>query len=126
VTASKRPPYEVRRAETCGLQKPHIQPNAPSILPERGWLNKKVSMMKKVTLAVVTAAAIAASAVVPTSFAYAAPATPHYKPLICMALPTLDVCNPPKPVVHHHHAMKPVKKPMKPMKPMKPTKPKKP
>lgn len=78
--------------------------------------------MKKVTLAALTAAAIAASAVVP-NLAYAAPATPHYKPLICMVFPKADACLPPKPMKPikpvHHHAMKP----MKPAKPMKPKKP---
>lgn len=65
--------------------------------------------MKKVSLAL-TVATIALSAIVPTSFAYAAPA-PHYKPLICMFLPTVDVCTPPKPVMHHHHHMMMKKKP---------------
>ena len=73
-----------------------------STLPKKGLAEQKGFMMKKVTLATVTAAAIAASAIVP-SFAYAAPApAPHYKPLICIFLP-LDICTPPKPVVHHHH-----------------------
>jgi hypothetical protein len=72
-------------------------------LPEPGLAKQKGFTMKTVTLAALTAAAIAASAIVP-SVAYAAPA-PHYKPLICMLLPTIDVCTPPKPVMHHHHMM---------------------
>ena len=60
-------------------------------------------MNRNVTLAALTAAVIAASAVLPTAAAFAAPAAPHYKPLICMLVPTLDVCVPPKPVMHHHH-----------------------
>ena len=62
-------------------------------------------------LAVLTAAAIAAGSIAATTgdaFA-AAPATPHYKPLICIFLP-LDICAPaPKKVDHHkkvvHHKM---------------------
>ena len=59
-------------------------------------------------LAVLTAAAIAAGAIAATTgdaFA-AAPAKPHYKPLICIFIP-FDFCTPkPAPMkVHHHHKM---------------------
>ena len=95
------------------VTKGHYPANRPNPrCQKRGWLNKKGFKMKKVTLAALTAAAIAASAIVPTSFAYAAPApAPHYRPLICMLLPTIDVCMPPKPVVHHHHHTMMKKKP---------------
>jgi hypothetical protein len=75
-------------------------------------------MRKNLTLAAVTAVAIAASSIAMTTGAFAAaPVTPHYKPLMCIFFPSMDVCNPPKPVIppHHHHHM--MKKPMKPMKP---------
>jgi hypothetical protein len=62
--------------------------------------------MKKVTMAVVTAAAIAASAIVPTGAAFAAPPPPHPKPLICAFFPTLNVCLPPKPPAPHHKLKK--------------------
>ena len=62
-------------------------------------------MKRNVMLAAMTAVAIAASSIaVTTDVAFAAPApAPHYKPLICIFLPMLDVCVPPKPIVHHHH-----------------------
>ena len=62
-------------------------------------------------LAVLTSAAIAAGSIAAaTGDAFAAaPATPHYKPLICIFLP-LDICAPAKPapkkVVHHKTMMK--------------------
>jgi hypothetical protein len=75
-------------------------------------------MKKNLILAAVTTLAIAASSIVATTGAFAAVAAPapHYKPLMCIFFPTMDVCNPPKPVVHHHHHMA-MKKPMKPAKP---------
>lgn len=66
-------------------------------------------MIRNVTLAVATAATIAASAILPTSAAFAAPAPAFHKPLVCLFFPMMDVCVPPKPVVHHHKMM--MKKP---------------
>jgi hypothetical protein len=70
-------------------------------------------MNRSITLALATAAAIAGSAFLSTGAALAAPA-PAHKPLICMVFPSMDVCAPAKPIVHHHHharAMKMKKKP---------------
>jgi hypothetical protein len=75
-------------------------------------------MKKNLMLAAVAALAIAASSIVTTTGAFAAaPApAPHYKPLMCIFLPMMDVCTLPKPKpVHHHHMV--MKKPMTPAKP---------
>ena len=67
-------------------------------------------MKKNLTLAAITAVAIAASSIAVTTdpaFAASAPA-PHYKPLVCIFLPMLDVCAPAKPapkMAVHHKAM---------------------
>ena len=68
-------------------------------------------MNRNVTLAVATAAAIAASAILPTGVAFAAPAPAFHKPLLCIFFPSMDVCVPPKPAAHHHHHMMIMKKP---------------
>lgn len=62
-------------------------------------------MNRSITLAVATAAAIAASAILPTGAAFAAPAPAFHKPLMCLFFPKMDACVPPKPVVHHHEKM---------------------
>jgi hypothetical protein len=72
-------------------------------------------MSLRKVLAVLTAAAIAAGSVAATTgdaFA-AAPATPHYKPLICIFIP-LDICAPAKPKPHKVHNEKMEKKEPKP------------
>ena len=95
--------------ETCRLQTNPINGVAPS-LKRGGW---RKLMKRHVTLAVIGAAAIVASSVLATSSAFAAPPppAPHYKPLICIFLPSLSVCTPPKPVMHPMHNMKPKPKP---------------
>jgi hypothetical protein len=66
-------------------------------------------MKKNLTLAAITAVAIAASSIaVTTDSAFAASTSaPHYKPLICIFLPMMDVCAPakPAPMMMHHKVM---------------------
>ena len=61
--------------------------------------------LRKVLAALTTAAIAAGSIAATTGDAFAAaPATPHYKPLICIFLP-LDICAPAKPAPHKWHKM---------------------
>ena len=59
--------------------------------------------LRKVLVGLAAAAIAAGSVAATTGDAFAAaPATPHYKPFICIFLP-LDICAPAKPKPHKAH-----------------------